>query len=30
MLRVVFGGVPMLGSLGTFSMFMYAIFLAGQ
>ena len=25
-----FGGVPMLGSLGTFSMFMYGIFLTGQ
>ena len=27
MLRVLFGGVPLLGSLGTFSMFMYGIFL---
>ena len=30
MLRVVFGGVAMLGSLGTISMFMYGIFLTGQ
>ena len=27
MLTVLFEGVPMLGSLGTFSMFMYGIFL---
>ena len=30
MLRVLFAGVPILGSLGTFSMFMYGIFLTGQ
>ena len=30
MLRVLFRGVPMLGSLGTFGMFMYGIFLTGK